>query len=174
MKHRRKRSDDTPPSKTSRKRESRSLQELGEALIELPPGEIDDLGLPGRLREALEDARRIKSHEALRRQRQFIGRLMREIDADPVRDYLARRQAVRDSETRLFHAAESWRQRLLKGEPGSVSRCAIALGLDEASLREKVEAVSSAHSENLRKGASRALFRTLHEAIAREPGRTEI
>jgi ribosome-associated protein len=174
MKRKPKRSGDPPPSKTSRKRESRSLQELGEALIDLPPGEVDELDLPGRLREALEEARRIKSHEALRRQRQFIGRLMREIDAGPVRDFLDRRQAVRDSDTRVFHAAESWRRRLLQGEPDSIEQCAATLGLDQARLRNQVEAVFSAHSDTVRKGASRALFRALHEAIARGQRRTAI
>lgn len=172
MRRKRKRAEGMSPSKTSRKRESHSLQELGEALVDLGPGEIDDLALPGRLRDALEEARRIKSHGALRRQHQFIGRLMREIDAEPVREFLARRQAVRDADTRLFHAAESWRHRLLQNEPGSISQCAATLGLDEADLREKVAAVSSAHSEALQKSASRTLFRTLHKALAAGHGRT--
>jgi len=171
MKRKPRHTDDAAPSKTARKRESRSLQELGEALIDLAPGDIDGLELPGRLRDALEDARRISSHEAMRRQRQYIGRLMRDIDAGPIREFLVRRQAFQDADTRLFHAAESWRRRLLKDEPGAIGQCACLLGLDEADLRERVEAVSSAHSESVRKGASRGLFRALHEALARRRSR---
>lgn len=172
MKKKRRQAEGAAPSKTARKRESHSLQELGEALLDLGPGEIDDLALPGRLRDALKDARRITSHEAMRRQRQYIGRLMRDIDAGPVRDFLARRQALRDADTRLFHAAESWRRRLLQDEPGAIGQCASLLGLDEASLRERLEAVSSAQTESVRKGASRSLFRVLHEALARRHSRS--
>jgi len=170
MKRTRRIRDDDTPSKTRRKQESRSLQELGEALVDLKPEEIEGLELPGRLKEAVEDARRITSHEALRRQRQFIGRLMREVDPEPIREFLGHRQAVHDADSRLFHAAESWRRRLLEGDGETVRQCAVSLRIDEARLGEKVEAVSAAPSEALRKSASRALFRLLHEALSRSAG----
>ncbi len=165
--------DDAAPSKTRRKQESRSLQELGEALVELRPEEVESLELPGRLKDALEDARRIRSHEALRRQRQFIGRLMRDVDPEPIRDFLDRRQAVRDADSRLFHAAESWRRRLLEGDRTTLRQCATALGIDEAELGDKVQAVSSAPSEALRKSAARSLFRHLHDGLCRDSAGTD-
>lgn len=162
--------DERPASKTRRKRDSRSLQALGEALIDLKPEEIDALQLPARLRDAISDAQGIRSHEAQRRQRQYIGRLMREVDPEPIREFLERRSAVRDVDTRVFHAAESWRRRLLEGDKEDLARCAAALGIDEGALRDKVVAVTSADSEPRRKAAARMLFRALHEALATRDG----
>ena len=81
------------PSKTRRKRESEALQSVGEALIDLPPEALAEAPIPDKLREAVELARRLTKHGALRRQRQYIGKLMRDID--PQRD-VARLRAVLD------------------------------------------------------------------------------
>jgi ribosome-associated protein len=172
MKRTRQTRDNAAPSKTRRKQESRFRQELGEALIALGPEETASLDLPGRLREAIEEARQIRSHEALRRQHQFIGRLMREIDPEPIRELLGRRRAVHDADSRLFHSAEDWRRRLLDGDAETQRQCAMALKVDVEDLGEKLEAISSAPNEALRKGASRALFRYLHETLAGNSGKT--
>lgn len=152
-------------SKSHRKRESQSLQALGEALIDLSQEELDGLEIPGRLRQAIQDAQRIRKHEALRRQKQFIGRLMRNVDPVPIEEMLARRDSLRIRETRLFHAAENWRKHLIDEGPTAIAECAAALGLDADSLTVSVAEIRKAPTESLRKAASRALFRTLHERI---------
>jgi ribosome-associated protein len=152
-------------SKSHRKRESESRQALGEALIDLGHGELDALDIPERLRQAIQDAQNIRKHEALRRQKQFIGRLMRDVDPEPIQEILARRDAVRNRDTRLFHAAENWRRRLVEEGASAVAECAAALGLDAESLEGSVADIRNAQTEPLRKTASRALFRTLHERI---------
>ena len=81
------------PSKSARKREYLALQKLGEDLISLKPSELDSLPLDDNLRDAVEEARRIKAHGALRRQKQYIGKLMRYIDPEPLRAQLARLRA---------------------------------------------------------------------------------
>src|SRR5688572_9902675 len=73
------------PSKSERKRQSDDLQALGEALIDLPDNEFDALPLPENLRDAVLLARRITAHGGLYRQKQYIGKLMRKIDAEPIR-----------------------------------------------------------------------------------------
>src|SRR5260370_11684836 len=78
-------------SKTRRKKEMLELQALGVALVELPESQLLEMSLEDSLREAIIAARRITSHEARRRQMQYIGRLMREIDPAPVR---ARLEAI--------------------------------------------------------------------------------
>ncbi|HYX64359.1 MAG TPA: ribosome biogenesis factor YjgA, partial [Burkholderiales bacterium] len=72
-----------PVSKTKRKQEMHELQALGAALVELPEAQLRSLELDQDLREAVLEARRISSHEARRRQLQYIGRLMRDVDAAP-------------------------------------------------------------------------------------------
>jgi ribosome-associated protein len=73
-----------PPSKSMRKREAHTLQKLGEQLIAMREKEFNTLPLPEALVDAIREARQIKSLPALARQRQFIGKLMREVDLEPL------------------------------------------------------------------------------------------
>jgi ribosome-associated protein len=109
-------------SKSARKREAANLQELGVQLSALPDQEIKALGLPETLFVALRDLRRLPSHGAQVRQRQYIGKLMRSIDPEPVLAKLAERKQRHDLEIRHFQQIERWRDRLLS-EP--------AVGVDE-------------------------------------------
>jgi ribosomal 50S subunit-associated protein YjgA (DUF615 family) len=78
---------------------------------------LRDLGLPETLSEAIRAARRIKSRAAGARQRQYIGKLMREIDLEPIRATLASRSERDAVETQLFKRAEGWRERLIAAPP---------------------------------------------------------
>src|ERR1700731_1770910 len=100
-------------SKSARKREAASLQELGVKLSALPDQEIKALDLPDNLFVALRDLRRLPSHGAQVRQRQYIGKLMRDIDPEPVLAKLAERKQRHDLEIRHFQQIERWRDRLL-------------------------------------------------------------
>jgi ribosome-associated protein len=101
------------PSKSARKREASSLQELGVKLAALPDQEIKTLDLPDNLFVALRDLKRLPSHGAQVRQRQYIGKLMRSIDPEPVLAKLAERKHRHDLEIRYFQQIERWRDRLL-------------------------------------------------------------
>ena len=104
--------DDTP-SKSARKRASHALQSLGERIVELSPEKTAQLLLPERLVEAIEQARRIRAHEGRRRQLQYIGRLMRDVDGVAVAARLDALQAPHRVAVALQHAAEDWRDRIL-------------------------------------------------------------
>ena len=101
------------PSKSARKREAHAAQDLGETLIGLRDAELEALDLPERLIEAIREARRITSRAGGARQRQYIGKLMRQIDPEPVLAKLAERKERHDSEIRHFQRIERWRDRLL-------------------------------------------------------------
>ena len=73
------------PSKSQRKREALALQELGETLVDLKPAQLGKMPLPEELREAVLAARQMTQRGARKRQLQYIGRLMREIDPEPIR-----------------------------------------------------------------------------------------
>ena len=73
------------PSKSQRKREALALQDLGETLVTLKPAQLDKMPLPDKLREAVLAARQMNQRGARKRQLQYIGRLMREIDPEPIR-----------------------------------------------------------------------------------------
>lgn len=81
---------DLKPSKSARKREFLALQKLGEELIALHESDLQEMGLDEELLEAVLDARQIKSHGALRRQKQYIGKIMRQVDPEPIRAAMKR------------------------------------------------------------------------------------
>jgi ribosome-associated protein len=83
------------PSRSARKRAALAAQRLGESLLRLKPADLAVLVLPDELRAALEEARRLTSRAALARQRQYIGRLMRDVDPEPLRQALAAQQGAR-------------------------------------------------------------------------------
>jgi ribosome-associated protein len=108
-------------SKSARKREATALQELGVQLAGLPDSEIAQLDLPETLVGALKALRRLSSRGAQVRQRQYIGKLMRTIDPEPVLARLAEKKQRHDSEIRHFQSIERWRERLL-AEPETASQ----------------------------------------------------
>jgi ribosome-associated protein len=77
------------PSKTQLKRQMHDLQRLAERLAALAPAQLARIDLPEALREQIELTRRITAREGLRRQLQYLGRLMRQADADAIRAALA-------------------------------------------------------------------------------------
>ncbi len=83
---------ETKPSKSAKKREYLALQKLGEELITLTQADLDTLALDDDLLTAVLDARQIKSHGALRRQKQYIGKIMRHTDPEPIRAGIAKLQ----------------------------------------------------------------------------------
>ena len=82
--------DDLKPSKSARKREYLALQKLGEELISLKESDLASLPLDENLLESVLEARQIKAHGAMRRQKQYIGKLMRHIDPEPLRIEMAK------------------------------------------------------------------------------------
>jgi len=103
-------------SKTQRKREMQALQDLGEELVALGTDKLTGLDLPTRLLDAVLDAKRISKFGALRRQMQYLGRLMREADADAIRSQLDVWKGTSVAETARLHAIERWRTRLIEDE----------------------------------------------------------
>ncbi len=93
--------EDRPPSKSSRKRDAHALQKLGEELVQLRAADLERLPLPESLRDAIDEARRLTSRGALSRQRQYIGKLMRDIDVEPIRAALDALTEQRNSRARM-------------------------------------------------------------------------
>ena len=97
------------PSKTRLKRDSHSLQELGAELVELNDERLAALEMPESLRDAIVEYRRTRSHEGRRRQMQFIGKLMRHVDEEPLREAVAASKIGSAREALALHEAERWR-----------------------------------------------------------------
>ena len=104
------------PSKTRLKKAMHELQELGEALTTLADDRLAALSLSETLLEAVHAYRRTRSHEGRRRQLQYIGKLMRHADAEPIRQAVAASQLGRAHDALALHQAERWRDELLAGD----------------------------------------------------------
>jgi len=108
-------------SKTRRKKEMRQLQDVGAALVELSREQLARIDMPDNLREAVVACQSITKHEARRRQIQWIGKLMRHVDAAPIAEQLAGLEAPTKKQNALFHLAEKWRDDLLS-DPQAMGR----------------------------------------------------
>jgi len=107
---------DGRPSKTKQKEAMQELQDLGAALVELSPGHLKRINLPDNLLAAVLDWQRFPKHEARRRQLQYIGKLMRTLDPEPIRAGLAL-IAGEDAEANArFHRLERLRTRFMEDE----------------------------------------------------------
>jgi len=107
---------DIAPSKTKRKKDMHALQEIGEQLVELEPKKLAEFDLPEILSDAIRQARSMQKHGARRRQLQYIGRLMREVDALPIQQKLDSWRQVSIHQTARLHQLERWRESLLSDE----------------------------------------------------------
>lgn len=152
-------------SKTRRKREMQELQDLGEELVALTPDKLAGLDLPTRLLDAVLDARRISKFGALRRQMQYVGRLMRDADAGAIRSQLDVWKGTSVAETARQHAIERWRTRLIGDE--------LALGellnqfpnADAQRLRTLIRNVKREAAAGKPPRSFRELFQELREII---------
>jgi ribosome-associated protein len=101
------------PSKSALKREAHDQQALGEALAAMPDAALAAAPMPEALRDALAELRRTRSHEGRRRQLQFVGKLMRQADIEPLREAVAAAQLGRAHDALALHRAEHWRVELV-------------------------------------------------------------
>jgi ribosome-associated protein len=155
------------PSKSARKRAAHEAQRLGLRLVELPDAELAALGLPERLLDALQEARRIRSRAAAVRQRQYIGRIMRDLDPLEIVAALEERDRRRALATQRQKLISEWRTRLV--EDGAAALDAFSARHPRADRRRLAELVSGACAaqgpESARITAARELYRALRELV---------
>ena len=150
-------------SRTKKKQQVEELQKLGAALIALPAVTLDALGLPAELLAAVREAQRITSHEGKRRQMQYIGRLMREVDAEPIRERLAAIEGSSARATAGHRRLEAWRERLLAGDEALTEFVAAFPGADLQALRSLLRNARKEMKEGKPPRAYREVFRLLKE-----------
>lgn len=159
---------DDRPSKSARKRHSTDLQALGEALIELSASELAALPLPEPLRDAVLLAQRITAHGGLYRQKQYIGKLMRKFDAEPIREAIEARRDRERVEAMRFHRIEEWREKLLREGAEAVARLKTEFPAIDAdavgALTERARQEQQNSSQKITP-AGRELFRVLRASM---------
>ena len=158
-----------PISKTKRKAEMDALQELGVKLTELPNDKLAKLDLPERLLDAVKEAKRITSNGALRRQRQYLGSLMREVETAPIIDQLTRWEGKHTEENAHFHQLERLRSRLLEDENSLAVFLRDYPQADSQQIRTLIRNHQREIKANKPPKSSRELFKLLREIVETKP-----
>lgn len=159
---------DELPSKTQRKRQMHELQALGAALVDLNDEQLASVDLPERLLDAVNDARRMTKFEARRRQLQYIGKLMRDVDPEPIRSRLAVWDAASHAHTARLHLIERWRARLLD-EPGALAELKREYPhADTAKLEQLMRNAAREREAKQPPRSYRAIFKLLNEIAGRD------
>lgn len=157
------------PSKTQRKKAMHELQSLGERLVTLSANQLGQMDLPETLADALHEFARINSREGKRRQLQYIGRVMRDMDPEPIREKLA----VWDGESRTHIAHErsiaQWRERLMDSDEALTEFTALHPGPGTQRLRQLVRNARVERDGGKAPHSFRELYRAVRE-IMETPG----
>ena len=107
---------DLPPSKTKIKKQMIELQDIGEQLVALSKDQLKEVDIPENLRDAIHEAKRITKFGAIKRQMQYIGRLMRNVDPAPIIAKLEVWSGKSSQHIAYMHRVERWRERLLEND----------------------------------------------------------
>ncbi len=153
-------------SKTQRKQEMHELQELGEELVALPKERLRQIELPENLRDAIIEAQRITAHGGRKRQLQYIGKLMRGVDAEPILQKMKQWQGQHAAETARMHQLENWRNRLIT-DAGALSEfIQLHQQADVQQLRTLIRNAQKEAANNKPPKSSRELFKAVRDIIA--------
>ncbi|RPJ45209.1 MAG: DUF615 domain-containing protein [Betaproteobacteria bacterium] len=152
---------DELPSKSQRKRDMDALQDIGAELVDLNDQQLASIELPENLRDAVLAARAMKKNEARRRQLQYIGKLMRQVDPAPIRARLDGWLSVSAEHTAQLHHIERWRERLIN-EPLAVSEFIAAY--PEADIQQLRTLIRNTTDERTR-GKPPRHFRALFQMV---------
>ena len=157
--------ENQPISKTQRKAAMHALQDIGEELVKLPASKLEKLALPDELRRAVEDCRRFTKHGAIRRQLQYIGRLMRGVDEEPIARQLAAWRGESDEEKALLHRIERWRDRLIENDDALTLFLNEYPQADATQFRQLIRNARHEAAQNKPPKSSRAIFKLVREAV---------
>lgn len=153
------------PSRSHKKREVEALQALGEILVKLPDAQFKRIELPDELREAVALCRKITANSALRRQRQYIGKLMRSVDPAPIQAQIDVFNGASAVENAKLHQAEKWRERLIAENDALTAFLAEHAGVDATHLRQLIRNARLEAERNKPPRAFREIFQVVKAAL---------
>lgn len=152
-----------PISKTQLKAEADQQQALGVRLTELPKDKLLKLDLPDEVVTAVLDSKKITANGATRRHKQYLGRLMREIDNAPILEQLARWDGKHTAENAYFHGLERWRDRMIENVDVLAEFIALYPQTDIQQLRTLIRNAQKELAAGKPPKSSREIFRILRE-----------
>ena len=159
---------DELPSKSQRKRDAEAQQKLGEQLVSLDAKHLHQFALPETLLDAILAAQKIKQHGGRKRQLQYIGKLMRQIDTTPIEVKLHELQHQHQQGAAALHLIEQWRERLLQEDHATTELMEAYPAFDSQQLRQMIRTTRQEQKQNKPPKTYRELFRYLRSVILAE------
>lgn len=154
-------------SKTQVKKEMLALTALGDRLVNLTERNLAKIPMPEELEEGVMTARRIKSHIAKKRQLQYIGKVLRRIDVEPIQAALNDIDQGDKLQTKHHHKLEKLRDKLInEGDKAINEALSTYPNLDRQQLRQLVRQANKEREQNKPPAASRKIFKCLRESIS--------
>ncbi len=151
-------------SKTQRKLDCDNMQKLGEALITLKISELNEFNLPSILHDALEQGHKIHQRGALKRHRQYIGKIMREVDAEDIQKQYDNFRHKDDLNNAHFKRLEKWRDRILAEGDGALNDLINEYPqLDRQHIRQLIRKAHKEQEINKPPAAYRQIFKYLRD-----------
>jgi ribosome-associated protein len=154
---------DLPISKTKLKREADAAQDIGKKLIDLSKDKLLKLDLPEALFDAVIEAKRLTANGAVRRQLQYLGRLMRDVDAAPIVEQLQKWEGKNTEENAYFHGLERWRTRLLTQPEAIAEFLKVYPLVDIQQMRTLIRNAQREEAAQKPPKSSRELFKLIRE-----------
>ena len=156
--------EDEIPSKTRKKAQMHALQKLGAELVDLSRERLESMQLPENLAEAVREAQRITAHEGRRRQMQYIGRLMRDIDPAPIQERLDAWRGQSKAEIARQHGFERMRERLIADDAALTEFAQKHPEVDLQALRNLIRNARKETAEGRPPKAYREIFKIVRDA----------
>ena len=154
-------------SKSQKKRDCHALQRISDRLLELKHDELALIDLPAELEDAIKETQRIHSNSALKRQRQYLGKIMRSCDSEAIEQQLKRVVHRNDTNTAQFRKLEKWRDRLIQNDKDVFGEIIQQLpDVDRHHVHDLVRQAVKESKEQKPPAAARKLFKYLRELLA--------
>ena len=152
-------------SKSEIKRDAEDLKQLGEKLVNLTKSNLTKVPLDDSLKDAIELAQRLQK-EARRRQLQYIGKLLRSIDAEPIREALEKIENKHNQQQAMLHKLEILRDELVaKGDVALTDLLNEHPSADRQQLRNLIRAAQKEKEQNKPSKAYREIYQILKTLI---------
>ena len=151
-------------SKTRKKAQMHALQKLGVELVELSKERLTSMDLPETLRDAIREAQRITAHEGRRRQMQYIGRLMRDIDPAPIQERLDAWRGQSKAEVARQHGMERLRDKLIADDAALTEYAQKHPEVNLQALRNLIRNARKEAAEGRAPKSYREIFKVIRDA----------
>lgn len=156
------------PSKSARKRDAHAVEALGERLLALSDEQLSAVALDDELRSVVLATRKIKARSALRRQRLFLAKTLRQRDVEPIKIALQQFADRDNNERRLFHLAERWRDRILQEGKPALQEFEDQHGAQSGQLNKLYSDLRPSLPAALRQRIRRDIFREVRRLLAEQ------